>query len=295
MPSSSKPGKGPEPIPPPDNPPAYRFSSDLPRLKMLAFQAIGSAGDRGADPAEIAAACLGAERVPEAVAKALVESLLARDRRVANTAEGRYVLRDLLRVGEGTPILEVPFCVVDVETTGVSTGSRIIEVGAVQVQSLINVDVPLPPEITTLTGITADMLASAPDPGAVLESFCSFLGDAVFCAHSAPFDRRFVFREVEHFCLRTLNNPVLCTKLLARRAMPEEKSFSLDALSARFGLVNEMRHRGLGDARVAAEILITAVERLMERGVQTLEDLLRIQRKPEYLKFLKKVREDSGS
>jgi DNA polymerase-3 subunit epsilon len=281
---------------PPDNPPAFRHSADLPRLKARAFEAIRDAGDMGADAAQIARPCLGSDRVPEAVARHMVEALLEGDRRVERTEEGRWVLRDFRKPFGGTPLLDARFCVVDVETTGVTTGSRIIEVGAVRVrglrlqeefQSLVGADVPIPPEITTLTGITAQMLAGAPPAETVLESFCDFLGDDVFCAHNAPFDRRFVFGEVEHFLLRTLENPVLCTRLVSRRARPGESSYSLDALAERMAVVNEMRHRALGDARAAAEILVAGVEHLMETGVSTLEDLLRVQKKAEFDKFIK--------
>jgi DNA polymerase III epsilon subunit family exonuclease len=282
---------------PPDNPPAFRYSTDLPRLKARAFEAIREAGEEGADAVQIAGPCIGSEKVPDGVARRMVEALLEGDRRVEKKGDGRYVLRDFRADWGGTPLLDARFCVVDVETTGVTGDSRIIEVGAVRVeglrlgeefQSLVGVDVPIPPQIENLTGITAEMLASALGPETVLDSFCDFLGDDVFCAHNAPFDRRFVFREVEHFCLRTLKNPVLCTRLVSRRALPGEKSYSLDALAERWSVVNEMRHRALGDARAAAEILVGGVERLMEKGISTLEDLLRVQHKAAFTKFTKK-------
>jgi DNA polymerase III epsilon subunit family exonuclease len=276
--------------------PAFRHSQDLPRLKALAFEAIRIAGPEGADATEIASSALQADSVPGPVAAMLVESLLDGDRRIEKTAEGRYVLKNLASSEEGTSLTEAGFCVVDVETTGVTSSSRIIEVGAVRVrglvraeefQSLVNVDAAIPAEISDLTGITQDMLSSAPGPEEVLGSFCDFLADDVFCAHNAPFDRRFIFRETEHFCLRTISNPVLCTRLTARRAMPGEKSYSLDSLVAKLSIDMEMRHRGLADARAAADVLIASIGRLMEQGVRTVEQLLRIQRKPQYLKFLK--------
>jgi DNA polymerase-3 subunit epsilon len=279
------------------NPAAFRHSADLPNLKARAFAAIERAGDAGATPAEIAASFLGAPSVPGTVAGRIVESLLYADRRVRAREDGRWVLRDLRTAWGGTPICDAVFCVTDVETTGVDGDARIIEVGAVRVrgleleeefQSLVNIDRRVPPEITAMTGITEEMLAAAPGPAEVLEGYLGFLGEGVFCAHNAPFDRRFIWREAERFCLQKLSNPVLCTRLLARRAMPEIRGFSLDALSERFSIVNEMRHRALADARAAAEVLVRAAGRLLERGVGTLEDLLRVQRKPDFVKFLKK-------
>ncbi|MCU0722069.1 MAG: exonuclease domain-containing protein [Planctomycetes bacterium] len=288
---------GTDPIPDGDaRPSALRHSADLPELKARAFAAIERAGAAGATAREIAASCLGAASVPLPVAGKIVDSLLYADRRVRATEDGRWVLRDLRAAWGGTSLLDAVFCVTDTETTGVDADARIIELGAVRVrglelaeefQTLVNIDRRVPPEITAMTGITEEMLASAPAPAGALEAYLGFLGEGVFCAHNAPFDRRFVWREAERFCVHRPANPVLCTRLLARRAMPELKGFSLDALSARFSIVNEMRHRALADARAAAEILVRAAGRLMEQGVSTLEEILGVQKKPDFRRFLK--------
>ena len=70
------------------------------------------------------------------------------------------------------PLRDVPFVVVDLETTGGSpTGSRVTEVGAVRVRggevvgelaTLVDPGVPIPTSIQRLTGITPSMVAQAP-------------------------------------------------------------------------------------------------------------------------------------
>jgi DNA polymerase III, alpha subunit (gram-positive type) len=72
----------------------------------------------------------------------------------------------------GTPLREVTFVVVDLETTGQAPGAAAItEIGAVKVrggevlgefQTLVNPGVPIPPMITVLTGITTAMVLPAP-------------------------------------------------------------------------------------------------------------------------------------
>ena len=72
----------------------------------------------------------------------------------------------------GEPLFDVTFCVLDLETTGGSPAAcEITEVGAVLVrggtmlgrfQTLVNPGVPIPPEITYLTGITEALVAPAP-------------------------------------------------------------------------------------------------------------------------------------
>ena len=72
----------------------------------------------------------------------------------------------------GTPLADVTFCIVDLETTGISPAEcSITEIGAVKVrggeclgtfQSLVDPGCRIPPSITVLTGITSAMLVNAP-------------------------------------------------------------------------------------------------------------------------------------
>ena len=102
----------------------------------------------------------------------------------------------------GTPLREVTFVVVDLETTGGSPLScAITEIGAVKVrggevlgefQTLVNPGEPIPPFIAVLTGITDTMVAAAPRIESVLPSFVEFARDTVLVAHNAPFDIGFL-------------------------------------------------------------------------------------------------------
>src|SRR5438094_8437314 len=102
----------------------------------------------------------------------------------------------------GTPLHEVTFCVVDLETTGGSPDQcEITEVGAVKIrggeclgtfQTLVNPGVPIPPFITVLTGITESMVYPAPRIAEVLPAFLEFLGDAVLVGHNVRFDISFL-------------------------------------------------------------------------------------------------------
>jgi DNA polymerase III subunit epsilon len=102
----------------------------------------------------------------------------------------------------GTPLRDVTFCVLDLETTGGSPNECFItEIGAVKVrggdclgtfQTLVNPGQAIPPEITVLTGITQAMVTRAPRIESVLPTFLEFIGDAVVVGHNVRFDLGFL-------------------------------------------------------------------------------------------------------
>jgi DNA polymerase-3 subunit epsilon len=102
----------------------------------------------------------------------------------------------------GTPLRDVTFVVVDLETTGGSPAtSAITEIGAVKVRggevlgefaTLVNPQTEIPPFIAVLTGITDSMVATAPTIAAVLPAFLEFARGSVLVAHNSPFDVGFL-------------------------------------------------------------------------------------------------------
>ena len=103
----------------------------------------------------------------------------------------------------GTPLHQVTFCVVDLETTGgTADDGGITEIGAARYrggellgtfQTFVNPGCSIPRQITMLTGITQAMVAPAPPPDAVLPTFLEFLGDAVVVGHNVRYDLGYLF------------------------------------------------------------------------------------------------------
>jgi DNA polymerase-3 subunit epsilon len=243
-------------------------------------------------PEKAAALCrdvLGLPSAPPAVCDRLAVALLGADPRVRQLQDGRWAI---VPEAQGSPLLEeCAFAVVDVETTGMRpTGAdRITEIAIAVVcggradiafQSLVNPERPIPSVVSSVTGITDDMVRAAPTFGAIADQLVSVLAGRVFVAHNARFDWGFVSAELRRARALTLEGPKLCTVRLARRLVKGVRSCGLDNLTRVFGLDNAARHRAAGDAQVTAELLRRLIALAREDGARTLQDLAAIETRP---------------
>jgi DNA polymerase-3 subunit epsilon len=185
----------------------------------------------------------------------------------------------------GTPLCDVTFCVIDLETTGGSAAScGITEIGAVKLrggeclgtfQTLVNPGCAIPPQITVLTGITQSMVLPAPRIEAVLPSLLEFIGDAVIVGHNVRFDMSFVQAALERDERPRLRNQSLDTVALARRLVRDEvPNCKLGTLAERLRLDHRPSHRALDDALTTGDLLHLLIERAGRLGVTGLDDLI---------------------
>jgi DNA polymerase-3 subunit epsilon len=185
----------------------------------------------------------------------------------------------------GTPLYEVTFCVVDVETTGASPADcSLTEIGAVKVrggeclgtfQTLINPGTGIPRFITFLTGITEAMVAPAPPADAVLPAFLEFAEGAVLVGHNLRFDVSFLDTALLAGGYSRLRHRTVDTCALARRLVRDDvPDCRLHTLADRFRLPHRPTHRALDDALATADLLHVLLERAAAYGVLGLEDLL---------------------
>ena len=185
----------------------------------------------------------------------------------------------------GTPLSEVTFCVVDLETTGGSpVDSAITEIGALRVRrgevlatlhTLVDPGRPVPAFIRLLTGITDELLDGAPTIDSVLPTFLEFARDCVVVAHNARFDVSFLNAALERLSYEPLTNRVVDTALLARKTLggdvPNNK---LSTLARHLRCAHQPTHRAYSDALATTDLLHHLIERVTGFGVTTLEDLL---------------------
>jgi len=184
----------------------------------------------------------------------------------------------------GTPLPDLTYCVVDLETTGGAETDRITEIGAVKVragevlgefQTLVNPRTHVPPLIAVLTGITNSMVAGAPTLREVLPAFLAFAQGTVVVAHNAPFDTGFLRRACEALGYPYPRWPVLDTATLARVILlrDEVPNCKLGTLARHFRTTVTPNHRALTDAQATVDVLHGLMERVGNLGVHTLEDL----------------------
>jgi DNA polymerase-3 subunit epsilon len=187
------------------------------------------------------------------------------------------------------------FAVVDVETTGVraQVGGRILEVavailegGTIHLafEALLDPGTSIPVWVARLTGITDGMVVGRPRFGDVVADFGRAVDAAVFVAHNARFDWRFLAAEYALAGVPAPGGKPLCTVRLTRRLVPELRHRGLDHVAAFFGVVNPARHRAFGDALATAHVLRALIGRARERGVETLEQLIEVHERPRHKK-----------
>jgi len=173
------------------------------------------------------------------------------------------------------------YAIVDIETTGgYASNNDITEVCIVlhdgirimdRFETLIKPRVSIPYFIQRLTGITPEMVATAPTFAEVASQIFRMLDGKVFIAHNVNFDYSFI----KHHLLQQgfeLACRKLCTVRLTKKVFPGLPSYSLGNLCRHFGILVENRHRAGGDTAATVRLF----ERILENEGQIhIADFLR--------------------
>ncbi|KVU55840.1 PolC-type DNA polymerase III [Burkholderia cepacia] len=155
--------------------------------------------------------------------------------------------------------------VLDFETTGLSPnlGDRATEIAVIllrdgqvvdRFQSLMNAGRRIPSDVVALTGITNEMIASAPPASKVMKEAAAFVGKHAVVAHNAGFDKRFWQAELGLLGM-TAEHAFACTMLVTRRIYPDALSHRLSSLADMLRLPKSGRaHRAMVDAEMASHL-----------------------------------------
>ena len=181
------------------------------------------------------------------------------------------------------PLHDVEFCIIDLETTGGSHEYHsITEIGAVKYRggieidrftTLVNPGCAIPPFITVLTGITNNMVATAPPIEDTLQPLLNFIGTSVLVAHNARFDIGFINAALLMHDYEPLPNRVLDTVGLARRIVGAEvKNCKLSTLATSFNFPHQPSHRAINDVLATGDLLHLLIERAAGFGIFDLDE-----------------------
>ena len=218
--------------------------------------------------------------IDDDLAGLLVADLVKNDRRFKIIENNTIELQD--DGWEARLLSELDFVVVDVEATGAKTPpNRLIELGAYRIRggrivdkflSLVNPEIAIPRFVMALTGISNEMVKSAPVFAEVAPRWLDFVSDSVLVAHNAPFDTSFLNHEISRvYPGHRMVNPHLCTVRLSRRALPELTNHRLDTIASHFSIPIISRHRAGSDALATAEIFLLLLSKLEEdHGIKDL-------------------------
>ncbi|OZS41564.1 3'-5' exonuclease [Photobacterium sanguinicancri] len=163
--------------------------------------------------------------------------------------------------------------VLDFETTGLSPtqGDRAIEIGAVklengivtaQFQQLMNPGCRVSSFIEGYTGITNNMLRTAPSCEEVMDEFADFIGNANLVAHNASFDQRFLDAELD-IVGRQYGGTFACSMLIARRLYQSAPNHKLGSLVEYKNIETDgVFHRALADSEMTAKLWMQMLDDL---------------------------------
>lgn len=174
------------------------------------------------------------------------------------------------------------YCMVDIETTGYSPAwDNIIEIGAIRYlegketdrfQTLVQPpfyyddednEIYVSEFIEELTGITNEMLKTAPCEKEAIAAFSEFLGDSIILGYNVNFDVNFLYDSLMVHYEKPLSNDFVDIMRMAKKLHPEMEHHRLKDMLASYGLVNTREHRTITDCEATQR----CYEKLHEEAV----------------------------
>jgi len=183
-----------------------------------------------------------------------------------------------------TAISELPWAILDVETTGLSPvrGDRVCEIAILRAQpdgtlrrfsALVNPGRPIDPKASAVNGITDLDVQAAPRFGEIIRDLTDLLQGAVLIAHNAAFDISFLTAEYALARAQVPQVPVVDTLQLARTYFQFPKN-NLGIVAQKLGISVTDQHRAAADVETTYQVFKAMLPRLQTLGKTTLQSLL---------------------
>lgn len=163
---------------------------------------------------------------------------------------------------KGTSLISIPsdYTAIDIETTGLDPSyDEIIEIGAIKVRnnkitnkfsSLVKPESEISEFIEELTGITNEMLSTAPEIENVLPDFVEFINNDTLLGHNIHFDINFLYDSLMQIYDHKLSNNFVDLMRLARKAYPDFKNHKLITIAKNLNVNIDVTHRSLADCSI---------------------------------------------
>ena len=216
--------------------------------------------------------------------------------------------------GKSLTIIPQNYTIIDIETTGLDPQfDEIIEIAALKIQdgsivaefsSLVKpsgyyIDLDdgddvygyVSEFITDLTGITNDMLGTAPSIKDVAPKFTNFIKDDVLVGHNINFDVNFLYDTLLEDLNYKFNNDFVDLMRLGRKIYPEFKNHKLNTIAKNLGVNTLNSHRALIDCNITFECFFKLSEYVSNNSID-LDDLFRKKGKSLDLKSLQSNHSD---
>src|SRR5262245_61916274 len=183
-----------------------------------------------------------------------------------------------------TPVEELTFTFVDVETTGLdhTTGDRVCEIALIRVrgnqeiarfESLVQPQRPMTPGAMAVNGISDAMLVDAPLFAALLPQVQVLLQDAGLVAHNARFDVGFLRYEWQ-IAGQTLPSMAVIDTLALAQARYRFRHNSLGAIASELGIIPTSLHRAMADVLTTWQVWQCFVATMRQAGPVTLAHMM---------------------
>ena len=177
--------------------------------------------------------------------------------------------------------LDTEYCVLDLETTGISYKTeKITEVGIIKYKNgevidefecFVNPEKPIPPKVVEITHITDDMVKDAETIDKVIPKIIDFIGDSVLVAHNADFDIGYLKYNFEKYGYK-LENTYIDTLRLAKAIFPDLKKYKLGLIADSLKIKVDVAHRALDDVKTLVAVFKIMIERTKEEHGKTIDD-----------------------
>ena len=190
----------------------------------------------------------------------------------------------------GQVLEDATYCVLDLETTGISiTTEKITEVGIMKVKNgevidefemFVNPEKPIPQRVVEVTNITDEMVKDAETIDKVFPKILEFVGDSIIVAHNASFDVGFLKHNAKLLGYE-FNNTYIDTLPLAKDLFPDLKKYKLGKIADSLGIEVDVAHRALADVDTTVKVFNVMLKKLKDKGINIVDEIDSATKDPE--------------